>query len=375
MSWEVIMVGMCILRGAVLVVGLATSSAQAEVRIGAAAPFTDTMAWFGEQHERGTAMAVAELNQAGGLLGEPIELIVADDYCDGEQGVAAARKLIADGVLFVAGHLCSGAAIPASALYQEAGVIMITGTATNPKLTEQGFRHAFRVVNRDSEQARLAGDYLAEQWAEARIAILHDGTVYGRDLAEETRRQLDRRGVKVTQFGQIVPGQPEYSETVAALEAAGIEVLFYGGYTAEAALIARHAHERDYDLQLLGGDNLNSEYFLRVAGPAAKGVRFVSMADARRHEAAAPIVAKFRAEGYEPEGFTLYGYAVVQVWAQAVEKAGTFEADAVVEALRHNEFDTVLGRLGFDEKGDVTGIDSFTWYVWSDSGYHPAESE
>jgi branched-chain amino acid transport system substrate-binding protein len=152
-------------------------------------------------------------------------------------------------------------------------------------------------------------------------------------------------------------------------------VLFYGGYTAEAGLIARQAHDRDYDLQLLGSDNLNSEYFLRVAGPAAKGVRFVSMADARHHEGAAPVVARFRAEGYEPEGFTLYGYAVVQVWAQAVEKAGTFEAGAVVEALRHNEFDTVLGRLGFDEKGDVTGVDSFIWYVWSDSGYHPAESE
>ena len=98
------------------------------------------------------------------------------------------------------------------------------------------------------------------------------------------------------------------------------------------------------------------------------------MADARHHEGAAPVVAEFRAEGYEPEGFTLYGYAVVQVWAQAVEKAGTFEAGAVVEALRHNEFDTVLGRLGFDEKGDVTGVNSFIWYVWSDSGYHPAES-
>jgi branched-chain amino acid transport system substrate-binding protein len=146
---------------------------------------------------------------------------------------------------------------------------------------------------------------------------------------------------------------------VAALEAAGIEVLFYGGYTAEAALIARHAHDRDYDLQLLGSDNLNSEYFLRVAGPGAEGVRFVSMDDPRLHQAAAPVVAKFRAEGYEPEGLTLYGYAVVQVWAQAVKKAGSFDDDAVVDALRHNKFDTVLGRLGFAEKGDVTGVESF----------------
>ncbi len=364
-----------ILLGAGLGVCVITSAAHAEVRIGAAAPLTGTNSWGGEQNERGVTMAVAEINEAGGLLGEPIELVVADDYCDGEQGVAAARKLIADGVVFVAGHPCSGAAIPASALYQAAGIVMISQSATNPELTEQGFSNVFRVVNRDTEQARLAGDYLAEQWADARIAILHDRTVYGRGLAEETKRQLNQRGVKETQFGEIVPGQPEYIETVSALEAAGIEVLFYGGYTAEAALIARHAHDRGYDLQLLGSDNLNSEYFLRVAGPAAEGVRFVSMADARSHEAAAPVVAKFRAEGYEPEGLTLYGYAVVQVWAQAVEKAGTFDAPAVVEALHRNEFDTVLGRLGFDDKGDVTGVDSFVWYIWSDSGYHPAESE
>ena len=364
-----------ILLGAGVAIFFVPLPAHAEVRIGAAGPLTGTMAWFGEQNERGVAMAVAEINDAGGLLGEPVEVVLADDYCDAEQGVAAARKLIADGVVFVAGHLCSGAAIPASALYQEAGIVMIAPTATNPKLTEQGFSNVFRVVNPDTEQARLAGDYLAEQWADAKIAILHDGTVYGRGLAEETRRQLNERGVKETQFGEIVPGQKEYIETVAALNAAGIEVLFYGGYTAEAALIARHAHDRDYNLQLLGSDNLNSEYFLRVAGPAAQGVRFVSMADQRNHEAAAPIVAKFRAEGYEPEGFTLYGYAVVQVWAQAVDKAGSFDADAVVDALRHNEFDTVLGRLGFDDKGDVTGVELFIWYVWSDTGYHPAERE
>ena len=223
---------------AALAAVFATSTAHAEVRIGAAGPLTGTMAWFGEQHERGVGMAVAELNEAGGLLGQSIQVVAVDDYCDGEQGVAAARKLIAADVAFVAGHLCSGAAIPASELYHEAGVIMISGSATNPKLTEQGLWNVFRVVNRDSEQARLAGDYLAEQWADAKIAIVHDGTVYGQDLAEETRRQLNQRGIREAVFAQIIPGQPDYSETISQLEAAGVAVLFYGGYTAEAALIA-----------------------------------------------------------------------------------------------------------------------------------------
>jgi branched-chain amino acid transport system substrate-binding protein len=364
-----------ILLGAGVAAFFVQSPAHAEVRIGAATPLTGPNSWTGEQHERGVAMAVAELNEAGGLLGEPIELIVADDYCEGEQAVAAARKLIAEGVVFVAGHLCSGASIPASALYQEAGIVMISPSSTNPKLTEQGFSNVFRVAGRDSEQARLAGDYLAERWADAKIAILHDGTVYGQGLAEATKGQLNQRGVKETQFDEIVPGQPEYTETVAALEAAGIKVLFYGGHPAEAALIARQVHQRGYDLQLVGSDNLNSEYFLRVAGQAAEGVRFVSQADARTREAAAPVVVKFRAEGYEPEGWTLYAYAVIQVWAEAVKKADSFDDQAVVDALRDNEFDTVLGRLGFDDKGDVTGVDSFIWYVWSDTAYHPVEGD
>ena len=219
----------------------------------------------------------------------------------------------------------------------------------------------------------MAGDYLAEHWADAKIAILHNGTVYGQGLAEATKGQLNRHGVTETWFDRIAYGLSEYTETVSALEAAGIEVLFYGGTTAEAALIARQAHERGYELQLIGSDNLHTEYFLRIAGPAAEGVRFVAVADARTNEAAAPVIAKFRAEGYEPEGYTLYAYTVIQVWAQAVEKAGTIEPKAVAAALHDHEFDTVLGRIGFDDKGDVYGYEPFVWYVWQNGNYAPVD--
>ena len=115
-----------------------------------------------------------------------------------------------------------------------------------------------------------------------------------------------------------------------------------------------------------------TEYFWHVAGPAAVGVRFVSMADPRTNAEAAPTVAKFRADGYEPEGFTLYSYAAVEVWAQAVEKAGTVEAKAVAEALRTQKFETVLGTVGFDDNGDVYGYEPFTWYIWQEGDYAPA---
>jgi branched-chain amino acid transport system substrate-binding protein len=362
-----------LLVGMIAAVALCVTPARAEVLIGIAGPMTGTMAWFGEQHQTGVEMAVALLNQGGGVLGRPIDMVTVDDFCEAGRGVAAAERLVAAGVVLVAGHLCSGASIPASEVYDAAGILMISPTSTNPTLTERGLAYVFRMVSRDDEQARMAGDYLAKEWAEAAIAILHDGTVYGQDLAEETRRQLERHGVRETVFAQITPGEPDYGETLAELQAAGVEVLFYGGYTAEAALLMRQASSRGYGLQLVGSDNLNSEYFLHVAGPGAEGVRFVSMVDPRTNDVAAPVVKRFRARGFEPEGFTLYGYAVVEAWAQAVEKAGSLEAVAVARALRSNSFETVLGTIGFDDKGDVTGVSSFTWYVWQDGDYVPLE--
>jgi branched-chain amino acid transport system substrate-binding protein len=362
-----------ILLGAGLAVLFATSSAHAEILLGSAGPITGKMSWFGEQHQRAVDMAVSEINAAGGLLGETLEIVVADDYCDAEQAVAAANKLIAYRVAVVIGHNCSGAAIPASKVYADVGVPMITGTATNPIITDQGFDQTFRMVARDTLQGEMAAVYLAENWADRRIAILHDGEGYGQGLAEATKAELNRRGVTEAIYEQITPGEADYSDTLAKLEAAGIDVLFYGGYQPEAALLIRQARDRGYDLQLIGSDALVTEYFWHVAGPAAVGVRFVSMADPRTNREAAAIVEKFRADGYEPEGFTLYSYAAVEVWAQAVEQAGTFEADAVAAALRANRFDTVLGRIGFDEKGDVYGYEPFIWYVWQDGNYVPLE--
>jgi branched-chain amino acid transport system substrate-binding protein len=229
------------------------------------------------------------------------------------------------------------------------------------------------MVARDTLQGEMAAAYLAERWADGRIAILHDGQAYGQGLAEATKAELNRRGVMEVMFAQITPGKEDYTDTLAELESRGIDVLFYGGYQPEAALLIRQARDRGDDLQMVGSDALVTEYFWHVAGPAAVGVRFVSMADARTNEAAAPVVEKFRAEGYEPEGLTLYSYGAVQAWAQAVEKAGTVEPKAVAEALHRHKFDTVLGRIGFDDKGDVYGYEPFAWYVWQDGDYAPID--
>jgi branched-chain amino acid transport system substrate-binding protein len=348
--------------------------AQAEILIGAAGPVTGSMAWFGEQMQQGMDRKIAELNAAGGVLGEQVQLLLVDDYCDAEQAIAAAKKLVEARVAAVIGHLCSGASIPASKVYAEAGILMISPYSSNPMLTEQGLANVFRVCGRDTLQAALVSEYLAKHWGGDDIAIVHDGEAYGKGVAEEALRHLTDRGVAGILFEVIEPGQPDYSHLIDKLQAEGIDALYYGGYTAEAGLIIRQARSRGYDLEMIGPDALNSEYFWHVAGPAAVGVKFASYADPRINEEAAAVVEQFRTEGYEPEGLTLYAYAGVQVWAQAVEKAGTAEPKAVAEALRAHKFDTVLGTIGFDEKGDVYGYEPFVWYVWQEGNYAPDDS-
>jgi branched-chain amino acid transport system substrate-binding protein len=171
------------------------SLAPAEILIGMPGPLTGGVAWFGEQMQEGIGMKVAELNAAGGVLGQQIALLPVDDYCDPEQAVAAARKLVEAQVDAVIGHLCSGAAIPASRIYEDAGILFFGSSATNPKLTDQGFRTVFRIAGRDTRQGVMAADYLAKRWSDHNIAIVHDGGAYGLGVAEAARRRLSELGV------------------------------------------------------------------------------------------------------------------------------------------------------------------------------------
>jgi branched-chain amino acid transport system substrate-binding protein len=340
----------------------------AEVRIGLAAPLTGSLAWGGVVTKEAAELAAADLNARGGVLGERIEVVAADDYCYGDQAVAAANKLIAANVVVAIGHPCSGAALPASRAYFEAGILMISTFATNPKLTEQGFLNVFRVIGRDDVQGRIAGDLLAERWGGKPIAILHDRRSYGKGLAEETKKRLNERGITEAMFEAIEPGKADYWHVVQKMRAMDVEVLYYGGYTHEAGLIIRLAREHGYELQLVAGDGIGIEDFGLIAGPTSDGTLMTSP-PAPSGPGAAELAAKLTEDVRSP----FAAYAAVQAWGQAVEMAGTFEAEAVAKALHSHQFDTVLGRIGFDAKGDVTGYQTFIWYVWKDGKYAPVE--
>jgi branched-chain amino acid transport system substrate-binding protein len=352
-----------------------TASARAEIRIGVAGPMTGAYAWFGEQYQRGTGLAVEDLNAKGGVLGQSVELIVGDDFCDPAQAVALARKLASDGVAFVAGHWCSHSAIPASKVYEQAGILMIAPGAISATLTDHGGPNVFRVCGRDDRQGTKVANYLADHWTGKKIAILNDGTTFGTGLADGARRRLDQRGVRAALDESYTPGEAEYSTLAAKMQAAGIDVLFVGGYHRDTGLIFRQARDRGDDLALIANSAMATADFPLITGPGLDGTLMVAAADMRTSAQAADVVARFRAEGYDPPGFTLYAYAAVQVWAQAVEAAGSLDLAEVADAMHSREFDTVLGRIGFDQKGDVTGFEPWQWFVWqADGTYLPLDA-
>jgi branched-chain amino acid transport system substrate-binding protein len=277
-----------------------------DIRIATAGPLTGPRAWSGEQFRRGAEMAVADINAAGGVLGQTVELIVGDDAQDPSQAVAVAEKLVGDGVVFVAGHRSSAASIAAAPVYAEAGIIQISPSSTNPQLTEMGLSTVFRVCGRDDQQGTVAGEYLAGQFADEHIAIIHDGSTYGEGLARQTRAALHQRGVRETWYGTYQAGGADYSELVSRMSADHIDVVYVGGYSTDAGLILRQARQRGLTLQLVAGDALHNSDFWAITGDAGEGARSTFDEDPRSNPAAAAVVERFRAQGYEPEGYTLH---------------------------------------------------------------------
>jgi branched-chain amino acid transport system substrate-binding protein len=311
------------------------------------------------------AVLLADLNAAGGVLGEAVRAVGVDDFCDPDQGRAAARKLVSDGVVAVIGHQCSGAAIAAALVYGEAGVVLVSNAATNPRLTEQGIATVFRVAGRDDQQGAMAAAYLAAAWRGRAIALVHDGQAYGRGLAEEVGKGLQRQGVGVALLTTIEPGRTDYGTLVEALREHGIEVLHYSGYAPEAGLIVRQARAAGLDLQLVCGDGTSSEDFSLIAGAAGEGTLLTDLANPADRPEASGVAARLRARGTRLLPAAFYGYAAVQAWAQAAQAAGSRNGRTVAAVLHDGRrFATILGRLGFDAKGDVTGIETFGWYRW-----------
>ncbi|HEU0118833.1 MAG TPA: ABC transporter substrate-binding protein, partial [Alphaproteobacteria bacterium] len=230
-----------------------TGAAHADITIGMIEPLTGKYAVFGEQLKRGAEQAVKDINAKGGVNGEKLVLHLGDDACDPKQAVSAANEAVSAGIKFVVAHLCSGSAIPASKVYMEEGVLMVSPGASNPKLTDESKDLIFRTYGRDDNEGTMLGQYLAKHFKDKKIAIVQDNSAYGFGMAQAVQKTLNNDGVKEVLFEAYTPGERDYSALVTKLKRADVQVLVIGGYHTEAGLIARQIKEQGANIQIVGG--------------------------------------------------------------------------------------------------------------------------
>lgn len=332
-------------------------------------PITGQYASFGQQMKNGGDMAIADINAAGGVLGKKLDLSIGDDACDPKQAVAVANQMTGAGVKLVAGHYCSGSSIPASKVYAESDMVQISPASTNPTFTDdRAGPNIYRVCGRDDQQGGVAGKYLASHLGDKNIAFVDDKTAYGKGLAEETKKAMNAAGKQPAMEESITAGEKDYSALVSKLKQANIDVVFFGGYHTEAGLIIRQMRDQGMSTILMGGDALITQEFWSITGDAGEGTLMTFSPDPRKNPAAAEVVKRFKDKGIEPEGYVLYTYAALQAWRQAAEKAKSVEMTEVVKAMNDTEFDTVIGKFKFNDKGDPN-LPPYAVYRWSNGTY------
>ena len=333
-------------------VTLFSASAWADYSVAIAGPMTGEYASAGEQIRKGAEMAVADINAKGGVLGQKLKLEIGDDACDPKQAVSVANAMVNKHIVFMHGHWCSSSTIPASEIYAEAEIPMAT-VSTNPKVTERGLKNIFRIIGRDDQQGAVGGAFLAKNFAGKKIAVVDDKSAYGKGLADEIAKGMQSKNVKPVLRESITAGEKDYSGLVSKLKAAGVEVMAYGGYHTEVALILRQAQQAGLKLMVLGGDTLSNNEIVGASGGNADNVMFTFGPDFRNNAEAADVVKRFRDAKVEPDGYVLYAYAAFQLFQQAATSAKSVKYADLQKALANGTFNTVLGKLQFDAKGDL----------------------
>jgi branched-chain amino acid transport system substrate-binding protein len=334
-------------------------------------PMTGGDAVFGEQMKKGAEMAVKHINAAGGVLGKKLKLELGDDACEPKQAVPVATSFVQKKVVFVAGHYCSGVSIPASAVYVENNIMQITPASTNPRLTDEakakGWKTVARTCGRDDIQGVVAGKFLASKYKGKKVAVLHDKSPYGQGIADETKKNYNAAGEKEALYDSFQKGDKDFTALISKMKAMNIDVVYVGSYHNEVGLMVKQAREQGFGAQFVSEDALVTDEFWKIAGPAGEGLLMTFAPDPIAEPAAKKVVEEFEKEKYKPEGYTLYTYAAFQVWAEAVKRAGTTDPQKVAAQIHGKTFDTVLGKLIYDDKGDVSNS-NYVWYVWGKDG-------
>src|ERR1700754_5046403 len=297
---------------------LSASALAQDITVGVAGPMTGGESAFGRQMKNGAEQAVEDLNGAGGVLGKKLALQVGDDACDPKQARSVAEKLASAKIPFVAGHFCSSSSIPASEAYADGNVLQITPASTNPLFTERKLWNVARVCGRDDQQGLVAADYIVKNYKGKNIAILNDKSTYGKGLADETKKALNKAGITEKLFESYNAGDKDFNAIVSRLKLNNIDLVYVGGYHQESGLLLRQMRDQGLNTILMAGDALADKEFASITGAQGEGTLFTFGPDPRKKPTAAAVVKKFKDKGIDPEGYTLYSYAAFQIWSQAV---------------------------------------------------------
>jgi branched-chain amino acid transport system substrate-binding protein len=349
----------------------ASSIVQADIKIGVAGPMTGANASFGEQYMKGAQAAADAINKTGGVNGEQIVLVAGDDACEPKQAVAIANRLAdQDKVAGVVGHFCSSSTVPASEVYADAGVLMITPGSTNPTVTERGLPAVFRMCGRDDQQGIVAGDYIVDVLKGKKVAVINDKDTYGKGLADATSAQLTKRGVKPILEEGLTRGEKDFSALVTKIRSVNADVVYFGGLHPEAGPLVRQMREQGLkDVTFMSDDGIVTDELVTTAGGAqyVDGVYMTFGADPRLLPDSKAVVDEFRKSGYEPEGYTLYAYASLQALAAGFNGAKSNKGEDAAKWLKANPVKTVMGEKAWDSKGDLK-VSDYVVYQWDAAG-------
>ncbi|MFM2486182.1 branched-chain amino acid ABC transporter substrate-binding protein [Celerinatantimonas yamalensis] len=338
-------------------------SAADTIKIAIAGPETGPVAQYGDMEFNGAHAAIEMINKAGGIDGKKIEEVDYDDACEPKQAVAVANRVVNDDIHFVVGHLCSGATQPASDVYEDEGVLMVTPAATSPTITARGYQMIFRTIGLDSAQGPTAGKYIIEHIKPKRVAIIHDKQQYGEGIATSVKETLEKAGVKVVSFDGITAGSKDFSALIAKLKQEQADFVYYGGYHPELGLILRQSAEKGFKAQFMGPEGVGNKDLSAIAGKASEGLIVTLPKQYDKTPENEAIVNLIKSEGKDPSGpFVWTSYAAVQSIAAAIKNAGD-DPQAAADYLRSHSVKTVMGPLQWDKKGDLKGF-SFGVFRW-----------
>jgi len=329
------------------------------VRLGHVAPMTGPQAHLGKDNENGARLAIEELNAQGlEIDGAKVkfELLAEDDQADPRQASIVAQKLVDAKVNGVIGHLNSGTTIPASKLYFDAGIPQVSGSATNPKYTQQGFNTAFRVMANDIQQGKALGEFAAQQGAKA-VAIVDDRTAYGQGVADEFKKAALAAGLKIVAEEYTTDKATDFKAILTKIKSKKADLVFYGGMDTQGGPLVKQAKELGIAARFLGGDGVCTPEFIKFGGEAAEG-HYCSLPGqpleklAKGPEFKDKFTKKF---GAEIQLYAPYVYDAVLVVADSMKRANSVEPAKYLPEIGKTKLDGVTALIEFDQVGDLKG--------------------